>query len=280
MLAACGGSGDELTNLLDEASPTTAPTTTVGDTVAAGTSTTSTTSGAETTTTVAGTTTSTTSTTSTTTSTSTSTTTLTTTSTTVAGTTTTAPSPVPFVLRPDGLGAFDFGEVEADAVIPVLVAELGLAERDEIEQYPVSDGAGYVTDDGDLGFTYPIGRTVCFTNGLCLEFGGAVAPTVFVGWVQGPPTAGAALATADGITVGSRWADHLGAMEVFPGGCYSAGWGSTAGGAIELLVISDGQWFGDVTDDGEYVESLPAPGEVRVDSLVAGDRVVFLFADC
>lgn len=187
-------------------------------------------------------------------------------------------------LRSDGVGPFDFGEVEATEMLPGLVAELGAPTYDQSVAYPSFDGGVYLTADGDDAFAFPFGRTVCFANGFCVEFGGASAPTVFVGYsqgdtVRGDPAVGAPLAAAGPITVGSRWADHLGAMEVQPGGCFSTGSGATTDG-IELSLLSTGEMFGFVDDAGEFVSNLPDPIDVTVRGMHAGVQPFFLFGDC
>jgi len=126
--------------------------------------------------------------------------------TTAAPTTTTAP--VVLSLRIDGLGPFDFGALPDD-VIAGVAAQLGAPVRDEVANYPVSTGAGYFrTDDEQISYIFPTGRTVCWSNGLCVAFGAAdpAAPT-FTGWVyQDDPAP--TLSTDLGLTLGSRMADH------------------------------------------------------------------------
>lgn len=206
---------------------------------------------------------------------------VTTTTSTMTSTPTTAPAALtdPWVLRPDGLGGFDFGVASTAAVLAALAAEptTGGIVSDVTDDYPFAEGGRYVTGDGELAFAHPFGRVVCHGNGLCVEFGGDSAPDVFVGWTHGRPMTGDAFETADEITTGSRWSDHLGTMDVFPGGCFAAGSGVTAG--IDLVVISDDVPFSAFTGSG-YEEFLPEPSMVTVESLGAGDRQIFLFADC
>jgi hypothetical protein len=195
-----------------------------------------------------------------------------------AATTTVSPSGA-LVLYPDGIGTWKFGQDDAATVVPALATALSRPISDEVFTYPAIDGPTFYLDEfGEFGFAYPLGRLVCFDSGLCAEFGGATAPTVFVGWSQDEPIGGTALATIDGITVGSRWADFVGVMNVSAGGCYSAGTGTTRG--IDLSVVSTGTLFGEFTADGRYIEALPNPNDVFVRLLSAGELRIALFADC
>jgi hypothetical protein len=181
-------------------------------------------------------------------------------------------------LRADGLGPHTFGAIGATTLIPALVDLLGPTVRDDTQAFPEFDVALGLYVDVDEGFAFPFGRTVCFANGFCAQFGGATAPTVFAGWWQDDSgTSGSPLSTGGGVTIGSRWADHLGTMDVDPGGCYSTGTGGI--GDIELGLRSDGVPFTEVIG-GEWVENVPDPADVVVHRLSSGDRPIFLFADC
>ncbi len=145
--------------------------------------------------------------------------------------------------------------------------------------YPTFESGTYVGFD-DTGFSRPFGRTTCYDNQFCLYFGGDTSGDLrFVGWSQDNFDLGSApLATSDGITIGARYADHLGVMTIDEGGCYTQGSGEVAG--ITLLVSSQTVPFGAFDDDGNYVTQVPDPGDIVVDTLRAGDEPFYLFADC
>ena len=186
--------------------------------------------------------------------------------------------PGPLTLRADGVGSYTFGDVEANVLVPALVELLGPTVIDDSRLFGEFDAGLGLYVDVDEGFAFPFGRTVCFANGFCVQFGGASAPTVFAGWWQDDSgTSGSPLSTGDGITIGSRWADHVGTIVVDAGGCYSTGTGSVGG--IDLGLRSEGVPFTEVID-GEWVENVPDPDDVVVRQLSAGDRPIFLFADC
>ena len=208
----------------------------------------------------------------------------TTTRTTAAPTTTAAPiTAADLVLRSDGIGPVVFGAAAADA-LGTFTALLGPATADNARAYPVDDGGGSFTDDtGEFVFEFHFGRTVCFVNGLCTQFGGDTAESVqFVGWSYGVPEEAIsrepALFTAAGVGPDSRWSDHLDVMEVGPGGCYSYGTGTTEGIGLDLL--STGVWFLVVDDAGNATPTLPDPADVTVVLMRAGALEGYLFGDC
>ena len=191
---------------------------------------------------------------------------------------TTVPAPTVLTLRGDGLGALDLG-VPADEVINAVTAQFGSAVSDEVREYPADDGAGGFQDvTGEFGFFAQHGRTVCWSNQFCAEFGNSDPVSLFfAGWTYGGDP-GLALATASGLTVGTRWSDALATMTVYPGGCYSVGNGDTEG--ILLTLISEGDPFSSFDDLGNYVEGTPAPETVTVTFMQAGQVPAFLFGDC
>ncbi len=139
--------------------------------------------------------------------------------TTIAPTTTT--TPVVLTLRIGGLGPFDFGAVPED-VIAGVTAQLGAPVRDDVDDYPVSNGAGYYRNAGneDISYKFQSGRTVCWSNGLCTAFGAEdPAAPVFTGWVyQDDPAP--TLSTDLGLTLGSQLADHP-EVDMAPFPCYT-----------------------------------------------------------
>jgi hypothetical protein len=181
------------------------------------------------------------------------------------------------VLRPDGLGRLAFGGPAA-AVVDGLAAQLGAPIVDETEQYPVRTDEGFAIDEfGDVVFAHPVGRAVCFENGLCAQFGGTDAGSLaFVGWtyagVDEP-----ALTTPSGATTESRWSDFP-AMTVDDGGCFSEGTGRIDG--VELVLVSEGAPFGDIDEDGNMAAGDPTPAEVLVVNMQAGTLPFFPFVDC
>lgn len=204
--------------------------------------------------------------------------------TTVAPATTAPPPTAPPVLTPadltllsDGVGPLRFGDTETD-VIGRLTAALGAPTSTAATAYPVAvDGVYAIDEFAEERFVQPAGSAACFANGLCVYFGGPAAGSLLLtGWAQ--DDAPGALATPEGITVGSRWSDHVAAMTVEEGGCYSGGSGSTAG--IFLWVWSEGTPFLEVLDDGTQVTHLPDPADVVVTSLQSGDMPYFPFLDC
>jgi len=204
----------------------------------------------------------------------------TTTSTTTVVVTTTSPplTPADLVLRSDGIGPLVFGAPVADT-LGVLTAVLGPTIIDESANYPNEPTPGqFESVEGDYGFAHPFERQVCFDNSLCITFGGSAPDRLaFVGWelsAGNPPP----LATTAGIAVGVRWADFAGSMTVEQGGCYSAGYGQSAG--VTLYLESSGEWFQSFDDAGNYVVGNPDPADVTVTSMSAGNLRIFLYGDC
>lgn len=232
------------------------------------------------------TTTSTTSTTTTTTTTSTSAPPAATTTTTAApATTTTTTTTVPPLtidglhLLADGVGPFTFGTTEAE-LIAALTPLLGATTIDVRNEYPdVTDWGDYLDPDIEEAFARPFGRTVCWANSFCVQFGGDTAAALeFVGWSQGPEPVGVPLATADGITAGSSVADHVDAVEIPDNGCYSQSYGSAHGITVSLL--SHGVPFLEFDAAGTPINRTPPPEDLTVTDLQAGELPGFIYADC
>lgn len=199
--------------------------------------------------------------------------------TTVAPSTTAAPlTPADLVLRSTGIGPLEFGAT-VETVLALLTPVLGALAVDESAEYPFEPTPGqFESAESDYGFDYPFERYVCFTNSLCITFGGPnTASLAFVGWAVNdavPPL----LTTAAGIGVDSRWADFTGAMEVQEGGCYNSGSGTTDG--IRLALVSTGDMFGSWDADGNYILGTPDPADVVVGSIYSGQLRLMLFGDC
>ncbi|MEK7424272.1 MAG: hypothetical protein AAB131_10580 [Actinomycetota bacterium] len=212
----------------------------------------------------------------------------TTVATTVAPTTTTPPTtaaPVTvadLVLRSDGIGPIVFGAPAAET-LGTLAGLLGPVTTDISMAYPIVSESGSFTDDtGEVLFEFPFGRTSCFANGWCAQFGGPSDLALqFVGWSYGSdadPPIEPPLVTAAGIGLAARWADHLDAMDVPPGGCYDLGYGDADGISLDLL--STGVAFLVVDAAGNGTPTLPDPADVRVVSMRAGAQVGYLYLDC
>lgn len=205
------------------------------------------------------------------------------TSTTLAATTTTTTTTEPGLTAADltlasaGVLPFMFGDTDGN-VIAGLTTALGAPATDDVRTYPTADGDSFVNTDTEESFTHPIGRNVCFTNELCAQFGGATVDTlIFTGWDiagEGAPQ----VFTAEGITVGSVMSDFVGVVDIDGGGCYSVGWGDAAG--VELTMLSTGEPFGSFDTEGNYVIGNPAPADVTVLALSAGDVPFYLYEDC
>ena len=212
------------------------------------------------------------------------------TATTVAGSSTTTPgtttapttiappvSETGLTLAATGVLPFVFGQSDAE-VIAGLTTVLGPPDFDTAQTYPIADGDNFLDVTEEEAFVHPIGRTVCFANDLCALFGGdTVDSLTFTGWDStGDLTP--QVFTVEGITVGSMLSDFVDVVDLDVGGCYTVGYGEVAG--VDVTLISAGELFGYFDEDGEYVFGDPAPTDVTVVRLTAGDRPLFLFDDC
>lgn len=195
----------------------------------------------------------------------------------VVVTSTTVEPAIALVLRDSGIGSFALG-AGAGQVVDGISAELGVPTRDDTADYPVADGLGeFTTIDGETGFVAPMGRSVCWSINLCVEFGGGSAASMsFTGWTYtNDPTA--ALSSASGGTFGARWSD-LPALTVDEGGCYSVGSGTIDG--IRVALESTGDPFSSFDDAGNYIATVPAPADVTIISMETGKSPLFLSGDC
>jgi len=190
-----------------------------------------------------------------------------------------SPSLTAEVLRPGGVGAMAFGESGA-VVADGLAAIIGAASSDQTTQFPNVVDAVHETADGSAGFALAVGRTVCWSE-LCVYLGGTTPSSLtFVGWqyrASGSATPALRLATAAGITIGSRWADFPEDLTVQPGGCPTSGAGSTSDGIVAAV---HGGVFSRIDENGAYQEMLPDPADVSVSGLSAGFVVFPLESDC
>lgn len=190
-------------------------------------------------------------------------------------------TPLGLTLRPDGIGGFDFGS-EPEPVLAAVVAALGTPDNEENVEFEATESPERWTF-GSSEFAHRFGRVVCRRDVFCLYFGGAsLSELRFVGWWyhDGLDTPQTALATADGIALGSRVSDHLDSI-VLPvdGQCYSAASTSTADG-IDVGVRSVGVPFFAYDTTGAFIEGDPPPEDLVVTSLSAGAGFVEIDADC
>lgn len=194
------------------------------------------------------------------------------------GTTNAVPkAPEDLTLLADGLGPLRFG-ADSAAVVSAVDVVLGQPVSDAPAEYPNSVEGAFHSQDEELEFIKPFGRTVCWLNGLCIEFGGATAgPYSFLGWYYAA-TDTDELAAPSGLDVGSTWANFAGVMTVDTGGCFSVGSGASNG--VRLTLQSSGTPFVTVDDVGNETPNTPDPADVTVVQMQAGEQVVFLLGDC
>ena len=184
-----------------------------------------------------------------------------------ATTTTTAPAPPttpaptttvagPPTLQSNGIGSHEFGGPTPDELIAELSSFLGSPTAVVSNDYPDASSGYYENLADESGFAYPSGRTACFSNALCVEFGGADPSSLrFVGYRQNEGAG--SLTTASGVTAGTAGSAFPAAIVVEPGGCFSTGTGTADG--VSVFLQSDGELFGfydDATDT--FVSSGPA----------------------
>ena len=182
------------------------------------------------------------------------------------------------MLRPDGIGPIDFNEPVA-TVLAQLDAQLGRRDEDQSYSFPNHGDAWLESADGEIGFSEPFGRQVCY-GGLCVLFGGSsAAELVLRGWRRvdkpEPPQADEA-----GVHIGSpASAAPAGWITLYPGGCYQTGYGKTSAG-VELMLISSGVPFMQFDDDGQVVTNTPPLSDLTVIGMNAGEQLLYLYEDC
>jgi hypothetical protein len=215
-----------------------------------------------------------------------------TTATTVSVAPTSAPSTLPATTPPttepattpddleldfDGVLPFSFGENDVE-VVAGLTSLLGAPTSDVSTDYPTADEGNFLDAAGEESYVFPHGRRVCYDNSLCVQFGaGATETLLFTGWTL-TTDAAPALTTANGITVGSSWADHVDEIIIGEGGCYSVGYGDSEG--VTVVLQSAGEPFLSFADDGSAIVGEPDPADVTVIEMSAGQSPIFVFADC
>lgn len=177
----------------------------------------------------------------------------------------------------DGVLPFRFGDRDVD-VVPALTKVLGRPTLDEVREYPDADQGVFFDSTGEESFVARFGRTVCFADSLCLQFGaGAPETLILAGWRVDGPTE---LTTGDGITIGSTLDDFAETITFDPAlSCYQVAFGSAAG--IDVTLLSDDGVFAAPDDDGDGFDlGDPDPALVTVIEMRAGQLPVFVFADC
>lgn len=193
----------------------------------------------------------------------------------------TAIGPPPLTLRPDGLGQFDFG-TDAAPALAAATTVFGMPDRDDTTVYQRTDTAG-LWMNASTGFAHEFSRTTCWTDVLCVYFGGTSLDELqFVGWWY-YDTAGAGavpLSTADRIGIGSILGEHLDSISILDNtACYSEVTGSTPDG-LDVSMKSVGEPFFSYDATGLLVEGHPPTADVVVVGLAARDRESEQDADC
>jgi hypothetical protein len=168
-----------------------------------------------------------------------------------------------------------------DPALALFTPLLGPPATDESREYPYADEvSGSYLDDENGVFAFPSLRRICFGNGLCTSFGGrSVDDLQLVGYdyFTAEDPVEPVLTTTLGLPLGARWSDFPDAMTAQAGGCYSQGFGDSAG--VTLVLVSSGEFFG--TFDGEtYTSALPNPAEVTVYGMQSGENPGYLYDDC
>ena len=204
-----------------------------------------------------------------------------TTPTTAPGSTaTTAPprDPDDLTLTFDSVGPHRFGDRDVD-VVPALAGILGPPVRDDATEYPVADDGRFLDEFEEESYIAPHGRTVCFSNALCVQFGAGAPETLIMSGWRLDDSASSDLASTDGITIGSTWADHVDALAVEPlNSCFQVAYAGAGG--IDVTLVSADEPFAAPNDDGDFVAGDPDPAAVTVIEMSAGELPFFVFADC
>ena len=200
------------------------------------------------------------------------------TTTTAAPTTTTAPDdPSDLTLIFDGILPYRFGDRDV-TVVPALTELLGPPTLDVLREYPDANEGMFFDASGEESFVAHFGRTVCFANGLCVQFGaGAPETLIFTGWRIEETSE---ITTDDGIAIGSTLAEFADTLTFDPAlSCYPVAYGMASG--IDVTLISDDGVFAAPNADGDGLDiGDPDPTRVTVREMTAGQLPVNLFADC
>lgn len=178
----------------------------------------------------------------------------------------------------DGILPFRFGDRDVD-VVPALSKLLGAPTQDDLREYPDADQGIFFDPSHEESFVARFGRTVCYANGLCVQFGaGAPETLIFTGWrVDG---ASSGLTTEDGMSIGSTLDEFADVITFDPAlSCFQTADGSAAG--IDVTLLSDDGAFATPAPDGDgVVLGDPDPAAVTVIEMRAGQLPVSVLADC
>jgi hypothetical protein len=179
----------------------------------------------------------------------------------------------------DGVLPYRFGDRDVN-VVPGLAALLGPPVSDELTEYPDVVEGTFVDASGEETFIAPFGRTVCFADSLCVQFGaGAPETLLFSGW-RIDDVAGSDLATDAGIVIGSTWAEHADVISLDPfNSCVTVGY-AIAGGVDITLSSPDEPFAAPDPGSGEFVTGDVDPSRVTVVEMRAGRLPEFVDADC
>ncbi len=179
----------------------------------------------------------------------------------------------------DGVLPYRFGDRDVN-VVPGLAELLGTPVSDELTEYPDAVEGTFVDANGEETFVAPFGRTVCFANSLCVQFGaGAPETLLFSGW-RIDEVAGSELATDAGIVIGSTWAEHADVISLDPfNSCFTLGYAIAKG--IDITLSSPDEPFAAPDpDSGEFVTGDVDPSRVTVVEMRAGRLPEPVDADC
>ena len=195
--------------------------------------------------------------------------------------TTVAPTAADLVLRADGIGPASFG-MAAGTVVALLGAVLGAPADQSDAHFPNAAGDHFEDADGNA-FATEFARFTCFTNDLCVSFGGATADALtFAGWSYASsgdgPMPSPALSSVDGVRPGVTWSAVAAVVDVDDNGCYTTGYGDASG--IHIVLQSPEAWFGSNGVSPTYVSVTPDPSTVTIIQLRAGEQSYSIYEDC
>jgi hypothetical protein len=187
-------------------------------------------------------------------------------------------SPEDLVLTFDSIGPWRFGDRDVD-VVPGLVAILGDPVDDTLAEFPVAVEGMFLDEAEEQSYVAPFGRTVCFADALCAQFGaGAPETLILTGW-RLSEEASTDVTTEDGIAIGSTWNEHADTITIDPlDSCFQVGYADAGG--IDVVLLSSTEPFASPNDAGDFVAGEPDPEQVTVIELLAGRHPTFVFADC
>ena len=177
-----------------------------------------------------------------------------------------------------------FGD-EVDSALAMLTATFGQPYSDETTELPLRVGQRWENDQY-ASFGNEHARQVCWqpasSSPLCVWFGSDGSdPLRLVGWSTGTESInGVSIAAASGLTIGSKWIDHLVEVVLPPGSnCYNTGYAHTADG-MNVELWSGSEMFVTIDSSGVISQNNPSPDKVVVGRLSAGDELSDTRSDC